>query len=337
MASAAPGLSYEIGAVFVVAFVVLGALYALNRYLKRRGPELATREGRGVLDDRSYNQIRIGEAAADRLSRSGTDVTAAKMLLARAETARASGSYEMAIQLAKEAQNLLAVARSGAQPLVAASSSRSASMVAVDPASGHSAFTPPTFAPAPRSAPPAASSSDLLMEAGPSSAGAAVTSSSRAPKNKMEAHFQLSLATEELDLLPSTTPRTKNMREADRLRAEGQAAYERQDYTEALRLALRSRRALGSRVEGLPVATVPSLSPAAAQSADPSHSTLAASTTVEAVASGPKCPQCGRPAASNDRFCRSCGGPIPPSLCGNCAAPLLAGDRFCGVCGAVQA
>ncbi|MCI4347701.1 MAG: zinc ribbon domain-containing protein [Thermoplasmata archaeon] len=337
MASAAPGLSYEIGAVFVVAFVVLGALYALNRYLKRRGPELATREGRGILDDRSYNQIRIGQAAADRLARSGTDVTSAQMLLARAETARASGSYDMAIRLAKEAQDQLAVARTGAQTLVAASSSRSVSRVAVDPASSHSAFAPPTFAPAPRSSPPSASTANAWMESAPPPTGAAATPANRAPKNKMEAHFQLSLATEELALLPSAKPRTNNIQEADRIRAEGQAAYDRQDYTEALRLALRSRRALGARVEGLPVSTVPSISSTAAHSADSSRPTPAGTTAREESVSGPKCPQCGKPATADDRFCRSCGGPIPPSLCNSCAAPLLAGDRFCGVCGAVQA
>ncbi|MCI4352893.1 MAG: zinc ribbon domain-containing protein [Thermoplasmata archaeon] len=337
MASATPTLSFEIGAVFVVAFVVLGALYALNRYLKRRGPELATREGRGVLDDRSFNQIRIGQAAAEVLARSGADVTAARMLLTRAETARTSGAYDMAIELAKQAQDRLSVARSGAQTLVAAPSSRSEPRAAVDSPSSRSAWVPPTRPSALHSTLTSTAAADPVRGTLAPAASLAGMPSSRPPKNKMEAHFQLSLATEELERFSTTKPPSKNIGEADRLRVDGQAAYDRGDFTEALRLALRSRRTLGTRVEALPVATAPGSASAGTGSAALPRGPGQGAAATEELAFGPKCPQCGKPATADDRYCRSCGGPIPPSLCSSCAAPLSAGDRFCGVCGAVQA
>lgn len=57
---------------------------------------------------------------------------------------------------------------------------------------------------------------------------------------------------------------------------------------------------------------------------------------------GRPCPKCGNPAAPEDRFCGSCGAPLPnapPSQaaasleCPACGHPHLAGDRFCPGCG----
>jgi Double zinc ribbon len=151
----------------------------------------------------------------------------------------------------------------------------------------------------------------------------------RPPKNKMESHFQLSLVQDELDRARQTKSGSAQFKEADQLRNDGQAAYDRQDYTEALRLALKSRRTLGTRIEALP------LSPASTVG-DPG-----APRTTGGVAEPPtfgrKCARCGRIAAATDEFCRGCGAPITPALCSSCGAPLLAGDRFCGKCGATQA
>ncbi|OQA47572.1 MAG: Double zinc ribbon [Chloroflexi bacterium ADurb.Bin325] len=59
-------------------------------------------------------------------------------------------------------------------------------------------------------------------------------------------------------------------------------------------------------------------------------------------AGGRACPQCGQPAAADDRFCARCGaelsaaGPAAESagaVCPHCGKPLAAGDRFCAACG----
>jgi hypothetical protein len=53
---------------------------------------------------------------------------------------------------------------------------------------------------------------------------------------------------------------------------------------------------------------------------------------------GRSCPQCGRPAAPEDKFCASCGTPLPvasaaPRTCPTCGRPFEPGDRFCAGCG----
>ncbi|MFZ0831099.1 MAG: zinc ribbon domain-containing protein [Thermoplasmata archaeon] len=331
MAISTATLYLEVGVVVVAVSAVLVGLYMLNRYMKRRGPELAQREGKSVLNDRAFNQVRIGQAAADRLARTGVDVTAAQGLLHRAELARAGGNYEMAIDLAKKAQDSLAAARSGASPLSAATPMRST------PRDATPFISPPgptmgSSAPAAFTAPPTVPFIAGRVGDAPDTGIAPEGLPERPPKNKMEAHFQLELAHDELDQARAAKSRTRVFREADGMFTAGQAAYDKQDYTEALRLALKSRRTFGGRVEALPVSKIPVASPAsdaAVAGRDPGGIS-------DRPTFGQKCPKCGRTAAPVDQFCRGCGTAIAPALCSNCGAPLLAGDRFCGKCGATQ-
>jgi hypothetical protein len=325
-------IEIDIAIVLVAVFVILVGLYMFNRYMKRRTPEFAQREGKAVLDDRSYNQIRIGQAAAERLGRTGVDVSAAKALLDRAEAARSAGNYEMSIELAKKAQDSLAAARAGANPLPTAAAAGPASSPV--PSRAPSASSPGNRAstPAAYTAPPTVPFIAGEAAAPPEGAGPPEGPSNRPPKNKMEAHFQIELAQDELEQVRTTKSSTKGFREADILWTNAQKAYDKQDFTEALRLALKSRRTLGARVEALPVSTVPSTtSPAKAEVAGRDPGSLTDQPTF-----GQKCPQCGRIAAPSDQFCRGCGTAIAPALCSNCGAPLLMGDRYCGKCGATQ-
>jgi len=327
-------LDTEIGIVIVGIFAVLVGVYALYRYLRRRGPELAAREGKNVLDDRAFNQIRIGQAAADRLAQTGVDVSSAKELLRRAEAARAGRNYDMSIDLARKAADALVAARSGGNTVLGSGAARppSSASAASSPSPAMRPGPSPSYT-APPTVPFIAAGADSIPE--PGSVPEPV--SNRPPKNKMEAHFQLSVVQDELDQARPTKSRTKGFRDAERLRTEGQAAYDKQDFTEALRLALKSRRTLGTRIEAFPVSTVPASSPspgdteAAAAAAARASGLLSDEPTF-----GQKCPKCGRIAAATDQFCRACGGPIAPAICSNCGAPLLAGDRFCGKCGATQ-
>jgi double zinc ribbon protein len=321
----------EIGTVIVAIFVVLVAVYALYRYLRRRGPELATREGRSVIEDRAYNQIRIGQAAADRLARMGVDVTEAQELLRRAETARLGGDYDNSIDLSRRSTNLLAAARTGGGPLPSSEMDRPSSASA----GPRSIPTSPTVSSAGASsfaAFPTISSAAEDSGRSAESGSTPTPGSNRAPKNKMEAHFQLSVCKDELDHSRAGQSEAQSFRDAEKLYANGQTAYDREDYTEALRLALKGRRTLGTRVEALPVTAT-------------SSSTVSSARTAAARAAGPvsdeptfgqKCANCGRIAGPADQFCRECGAPMAPVLCTNCGTPLLAGDRFCGKCGATQ-
>ncbi len=319
----------EIGIVLAAIFVILTGLYLLNRYMKRRGPELALREGRGVLDDRSHNQIRLGRSAAERLAREGVDVSEATRLLDRADVARQARNFEMSIELSSKAKDLLAGARTVASPAGSGVTSATVSPGFPAASAGTGVVTPPAFS-ASAGPVPAVSATPFV---GPGAANGPIADSptespgNRPPRNKMEAHFQLSLVQDEIDQARGDKSRTRAFKDADALRTKAQAAYDAQDYTEALRLALKSRRTLGTRVEGLPVS--PTMT-------TPAETTPEPGTAASQPTFGQKCAKCGRVASSSDQFCRGCGAPITPAVCSACGAPLLAGDRFCGKCGAVQ-
>jgi Double zinc ribbon len=59
------------------------------------------------------------------------------------------------------------------------------------------------------------------------------------------------------------------------------------------------------------------------------------------AAGGIACPNCGRPAGPEDRFCGRCGEALPEApaappavtACPNCGRPFEPGDRFCAGCG----
>ncbi len=322
-----------IGAAVVLVLVVLVALYAFHRYMTRRGPELAAREAKSVLKDRAFNQIRIGQAAAERLAQTGVDVSAAQELLVRAEAVRAGGNFEMSIDLSKRAQELLAKARTGAPALTAPGPEPPHT-----PLEGAARTADPRSA---RSTPVSGAGAAARFVAageaeGPETVAAATMAQNRPPKNKLEARFQLSLAQDELAKAQATTPPPKGVGEAVGLLTDAQAAYDRQDFTEALRMALKSRRTIGARVETLPVTAVAAARPLPADAGAATATPDASGTTRDTPTFNQRCQKCGRIASAADQFCRECGTPISPAHCHRCGAPLLAGDRFCGNCGTTQ-
>lgn len=163
------------------------------------------------------------------------------------------------------------------------------------------------------------------MSPGPTTTGTAgSTEDGRPPKNRMEAHFQMTLLVEELTLSTRGHESTPAALEAEGMRADAQKAYSSGNYTEALRLALKGRRRLGARLETLPPA----------RSSDPTDPAKAdAATSVPARSSPSECPNCHRPIADGDRFCRGCGSPRVAAACPRCQAPVSGDDTFCGRCG----
>ncbi len=336
MASSAVGLDQTTWALVGVIAVVVILLFSLSRYLRRQGGELALREPRSVLADRSFNQIRIGRAAADGLERSGTDVTRARALLDRADASRTRRDFAGSIELSKRAQEILTedhgarrarplathprvpsaprlggetvVARTGAEGLPPKQSLRE---------DGGPVAVQPTSSEAPRSV----EAERLLAVA------------QRPPKNQLEARFEQNLLAEEIVRRRAGRAKDPVARTAERLGRDSQAAYDRNDYTEALRLALKGRRSLGVKIEGLPASGAGRIEASGAREGSglPVGGLV---TPGPEPGFGAKCPQCGRIGGAADRFCRDCGTTLAPAVCGRCNQPLLAGDRFCGTCGA---
>jgi double zinc ribbon protein len=298
--------------------VVLGAglLLIVRRRLKARIAELRSHaDGPAEFaDDRSYNLLRIARAEADTLKRQGVDVRVAEAALADAEASMRHRDYDIAVLNARRAHDLLVGLRQNPSTAAGVASPPRASHSMAPPVSPRTPSDPPNDR---TTAPP----EELAGGPGPE---APVP---RLAKNRAESHFQIGLLDEELSVAGSSRPDEVSVKEAQGARSEAQAAYDRGDYTEAMRLALRGRRKLGARIETLPPPNlrIPPTPPPMAPS------------DLSGPAGTAPCVQCGRPLKSVDRFCRACGTPKAPTACPSCGSAVEEGDRFCPACGAPMA
>jgi hypothetical protein len=296
--------SYVLIALIVVLGVVLIglALLTLRRLRARRQKllnDLAVSPRHA--GDRAFNRIDMARRETAILDRQGVDTAKARDLIAQAQSAFDQGQFPRAYESAQSAH----------EALVHAQQTRPLSGAASPPALA-SARPPPTSA----------------------SGGSVVATASLPPKlapNRAESQFQLHLLDSDLDSARGSKGSPSALTTASALRSQAQAAFDREQYTDALRLALRGRRELGGKVETLAVggggsATAPAPGGTGGDGDDP---TVAA----ERVASGTRCAQCGYPLRADDGFCRGCGRPLTPALCPKCGAPRTPADTFCGKCG----
>jgi hypothetical protein len=284
--------------VVILGVITAGILLYVSRRLRARRDklrsELSTKPE--LAQDRAFNRLAMARREADLLLRQGTDVGRAQELIAQAQGAFDTRQFERAYELAQQAHESLVFARQSRTPLPAAAAPHAAA------------------AAGPMSAPVVA--------------GASLGPTPTIPKNRAESQFQLRLLDQELDAAGQGAPRAPGVSAATQLRLDAQAAFDRSDFTNAFRLALKGRRALGAPVESLPaVGSSAAEGPDGGRAADPD-------TSAEIAASAERCPSCGYPALPGDAFCRGCGKPRGPTVCSKCGAPRTQSDTFCGKCGA---
>jgi hypothetical protein len=303
----------------LAALVLLAALFVCIYFIvqmRRRRAQLANEPmpSREQLDDRAFNQIHIARASAERLHRSGVDVDSVLTLLDNAEKARARGDPDTATALARSAQETLVRLRSN----------------------------PPTRVPAPQEAPLSSAaamapnaSDGAWIDARASSpaplpvrdpSGSSDAPVGRLPKNKAESRFQLNLLEEDVRRSEGSAPKAAETIEGRTLLHDGRSAFDRGDYTEALRLGLRGRRRVGARLE--------TLAPSRSTQPEPPDEEAAPAPIATPTDGGPgTCANCGAPMKGADAFCRACGASRSSTRCGQCGQALAADDRFCGACG----
>lgn len=305
MAALTSGEILAITLIVVLGVVVVGLAFVLARRLRQRRAKLLHEltDRPELIQDRAFNRLGMARREAELVSRQGGDVARARELIAEGQAAYDNRSYDQAYRDAQMAHEALVDAR------------RTGRL--------------PDQAPGPIPAPSAQGSTAGPL---PSTAAAAPPVVPPMPKNRAESQFQLRLLDQELATARTSRPRSAQLTEASELKSRGQAAFDRADYSEAFRLALKGRRALGGTVESLPPtlafrgngSTVPPAAPGAA--VDPTA-------TAERFAAGERCPECGYPALAGDAFCRGCGTPRTPAVCSSCGAVRAPADTFCGKCG----
>jgi hypothetical protein len=309
----------EIGAIVLVVILVIVVagllLYLLRRLKNRRAKLISELENRPeLIQDRAFNRLAMARREARVMSDRGVDIQRAQELIAEGQAAFDLRHYERAYEVAQTAHEslvnaLVKGARSTGTPL-------------------------PSGEPVPRSKPAASGAAPAVAPLSASAPPAGEAPVRRTiPKYRAESQFQIRLLTEEIAGLPTRRKKEANAVQAADLMRQASAAFDREDYSEAFRMALKGRRALGGTVESLPATGLGTGQPAsgagngAAPAADPAQA-------AEKVAAGERCPECGYPALAGDAFCRGCGRPRGALTCPSCGAPRGEQEPFCGRCGA---
>ncbi|HEV2166298.1 MAG TPA: zinc ribbon domain-containing protein [Thermoplasmata archaeon] len=305
--------------VFIVVLgggaVVLAFIYVFYRLRLRRRDAALARDTTQTEEERAYNQIRIARAGADHLHREGYDIAPVRSLLQEAETAQKRRDHATALSLSDRAkQRLHEIRRTDAstQPMTRPV------RAAIGPGSAAVSW------PAPGSA--ALPMPDDTTSGGAGSGEAEATARAKLPPNQVEARFALTELDRDL-ARPAGPGDAGAHAEAAETGKAARAAYDRADYTEAWRLALRARRRLGRSIGSIGE-TRPTAPAGAVTSPEPGPG------GTETGPAGAPCPRCGRPSRSGDLFCRFCGGPLAAGRCPRCGAKNESADRFCAVCGA---
>jgi Double zinc ribbon len=306
--------------IVVLAVVVAALLLFLLQRLRRRRAQLLheLKDRPELVQDRAFNRIAMARRESELLTAQGVDVTQAREQIAKAQAAFDTRSFDRAYQSAQLAH----------ESLVHARKDRGTSL-----RPGPSAFgTPSSAMGEPSTFSDVASASSAAPPGEPSLPPSAP---SGIPKNRAESQFQMRVLDQELERTMSSRAGAAATREARQIRTRAQQAFDRADYTESFRLALKARRALGAGVEALALGPNPG-SPLSSASPSPGGvpGDPDATRTAERVAGADRCPDCGYPALPGDVFCRGCGRPRVPSACAKCGSPRTPSDTFCGRCGA---
>jgi len=292
---------FAIVVVVVISVALAGVGLILLRRLRMRRDQLRGElSGRPeAVSDRAFNRIAMARREANVLSAQGTDVPRARELVGEAQASFDARQFDRAYALAQSAHETLVAARQHPQPPLAA---------APVPAPVPGPRTPPS-APAP---PPTA----------------ATPPPAKIPQHRAESQFQLRLLGDDVARGEANPKNAGRAKRAKAILGQAQQAFDRGDYAEAFRLALKGRREAGGAVEALaPPSSSSTVGTPGARPTDPAQAAAS-------LASSERCPHCGHPCQPADVFCRGCGASRRPATCAQCGAERLPTDSFCAKCGA---
>ena len=302
----------------LLAIVVAGVLLFVIQRLKRRRAQLLAdlNTPSRLLPDRAFNRLEMARREIAILARQGTDVARARELVAQSQSAFDLRQFSRSYELAQSAHEALVHARQGV-PLPSA-----AGTTPVAGNGGASGPDPPGESGEAAARDPSRTAPSVALSGEPPAPAP------RIPHNRMESQFQLRLLDSDLERARADRPSAAATTTATGLRAQAQGAFDREEYTDALRLALKGRRELGGDLGTVAV------SPSAPTTRGGGNgAALDPASAAEEAASASRCPQCGYPSQADDAFCRGCGLPRQSLVCPGCGASRGPSDTFCGRCG----
>ncbi len=283
----------------VIAVVMLVGVFVMAAFMKKS--KLKKLKEETSPKDQAYNQMQMLKSMINVLRAKGYDTQAGESMLAKAQQAYNTESYAECMEIVESAKRILARAREESTVLDKVSPQVEEEMKIIkkiDESSDSSELPTPL--------------KELEKDL---------------PENFLQSKFEIKVVEEKL-----VTQENGAVKEAAMLYlAKAKDAFTNKEYTDALRLAIRSNRILetGELPESKPSFSVPKPT----EAPEPKD-------VVNIVEEEKKeeqelhCPNCGAVVRPEDKFCWNCGAKLVWTYrCPNCGAEVSTEDKFCRNCG----
>jgi tetratricopeptide (TPR) repeat protein len=271
--------------VLLIVLVILAVLtYFEMKFVKRKRLERV--EAKARLDD-IYNQIVTTRAVSSAIKSQGRNTKQADLALLEADTAYTRGNYTEAAAAAERAKELLRKARN--EP---------------DPSMQFEAMA-----------------QQSVQEKVPEECEVPFQETKKLPKNYMESKFMICSVRDQAEKAARSGADASEAQDSLRLADE---AFAREDYTEALKSALKAKKALED--EG------PAPKEQAGMKDLASIEKVPSAVVVKPNVS--KCEKCSTDLDPEDMFCSKCGTRVERDIrCPRCANKVKVEDAYCRKCG----
>ena len=279
----------------ILAVVGILVVYFEVRYMRGKSREVREANQRG---DEAHNAILTTRSVINVMQTKGMDTSASEKIILSARLALERRQYDQCMRLCERARTALTnpsvPTASGSDDADASDLERVAETI-------------------------------LKSDSGPSSADLYTGSKLSVDRdgNYLSAKFEINTA--KIDL-QEAVDRGSDTSEAQGLLTDAEGAFVAGNYTKALSLALRARKAISSEVEmeTIPLRRVQGEEPEAEPMPEESSGFPA-----------PRCKQCSALLDSGDTFCGVCGAKVlVERVCENCGMKSRPNDKFCRKCGA---
>ena len=293
-------LSLEEKWILVAIFSVIGiaAVYFEVRYMRGKNREIRESDQRG---DEAHNAILTTRSVINVMQTRGMDTSASERLILSARQAHQRKQYDHCMRLCEQAK--IALTNPSAPTSNSEEDACASDLEKV-------------------------AESILKSDRGPSSTDLYTGSKLSVDRdgNYLSAKFEINTA--KIDL-KEAVDRGSDTSDAQGLLTDAEGAFVAGNYTKALSLALRARKAISSEVEleTIPLRRVEGEESEVEPTADESSGFPAQ-----------RCKQCSSLLDSGDTFCGVCGAKVlVERVCENCGTKSRSNDKFCRKCGATLA
>ncbi len=267
-------------ALTMVVVIIAEVLWIRNRRMKKRlASGGSAGRGKASLRDEAHNALITGRAIARTLERSGGSMPGTWSQLEEAQLAYDRGNYRVCVDLVDRAKESMKAER--------LSREKKGDLAKLE-----------------SSATPRGEEEVLTKE----------YIAKELPENFIQAKFSLNVAGEQMEECRNKAMDTEA---AALVLQDAEQAFERKDYTTALKLAVRCKNLLGDATGSL-------------ETIAPEEEVI--EITEEQLKF--RCEGCGELLIEGDGFCRKCGAKVPKALeCEKCGKVADMDDKFCRGCG----